>query len=48
MTPPRTSARVLLLDDDGAVLLLQGSDPAATDGPDPLSVVTVTPDSVFS
>ena len=26
--PPRTSARVVLLDDDGAVLLLCGSDPA--------------------
>lgn len=28
----RTSARVILLDDDGAVLLLCGSDPAITDG----------------
>jgi 8-oxo-dGTP pyrophosphatase MutT (NUDIX family) len=28
----RTSARVVLLDDGGAVLLLRGSDPAATDG----------------
>ena len=28
----RVSARVVLLDDDGAVLLLQGSDPAITDG----------------
>jgi len=31
MTPKRTSARVVLLDDDGAVLLLCGSDPAITD-----------------
>jgi 8-oxo-dGTP pyrophosphatase MutT (NUDIX family) len=29
----RTSARVVLLDDDGAVLLLQGSDPAIADAP---------------
>jgi 8-oxo-dGTP pyrophosphatase MutT (NUDIX family) len=29
----RTSARVVLLDDTGAVLLLCGSDPAITDGP---------------
>ena len=28
----RISARVVLLDDDGAVLLLRGSDPAITDG----------------
>lgn len=33
--PPRTSARVVLLDDDGAVLLLCGSDPAVTDGTAP-------------
>jgi 8-oxo-dGTP pyrophosphatase MutT (NUDIX family) len=31
----RTSARVVLLDDTGAVLLLCGSDPAITDGPAP-------------
>jgi 8-oxo-dGTP pyrophosphatase MutT (NUDIX family) len=31
----RLSARVVLLDDDGAVLLLCGSDPASTDGPGP-------------
>ncbi len=31
----RTSARVVLLDQDGAVLLLQGSDPAITDGSAP-------------
>ncbi len=31
----RTSARVILLDDDGAVLLLCGSDPAITDGSAP-------------
>jgi 8-oxo-dGTP pyrophosphatase MutT (NUDIX family) len=31
----RTSARVVLLDDDGAVLLLCGSDPAITDGSAP-------------
>jgi 8-oxo-dGTP pyrophosphatase MutT (NUDIX family) len=30
----RTSARVVLLDDTGAVLLLCGSDPAVIDGPD--------------
>lgn len=30
----RTSARVVLLDDDGAVLLLCGSDPAASGGPE--------------
>jgi 8-oxo-dGTP pyrophosphatase MutT (NUDIX family) len=36
MTPrPRTSARVVLLDNDGAVLLLCGSDPAVTDGTAP-------------
>ena len=35
MTPKRTSARVVLLDDDGAVLLLCGSDPAITDGTAP-------------
>ena len=35
MTAPRTSARVVLLDDDGAVLLLCGSDPAITDGSAP-------------
>jgi 8-oxo-dGTP pyrophosphatase MutT (NUDIX family) len=32
---PRTSARVVLLDDDGAVLLFCGSDPAITDGSAP-------------
>lgn len=32
MSPPRTSARVVLLDDAGAVLLFCGSDPAITDG----------------
>ncbi len=32
---PRTSARVVLLDGDGAVLLLCGSDPAVTDGTAP-------------
>lgn len=31
MSVKRTSARVILLDDDGAVLLLCGSDPAITD-----------------
>ena len=31
----RTSARVVLLDDDGAVLLLRGSDPAISDGSAP-------------
>ena len=31
----RTSARVVLLDDDGAVLLLCGSDPGITDGTAP-------------
>lgn len=31
----RTSARVVLLDEDGAVLLLCGSDPAITDGSAP-------------
>ncbi len=31
----RTSARVVLLDDDGAVLLFCGSDPAITDGTAP-------------
>lgn len=31
----RTSARVILLDDDGAVLLFCGSDPAITDGTAP-------------
>jgi 8-oxo-dGTP pyrophosphatase MutT (NUDIX family) len=35
MIAPRTSARVVLLDDDGAVLLLCGSDPAITDGSAP-------------
>ena len=35
MSPRRTSARVVLLDDDGAVLLLCGSDPAITDGTAP-------------
>ena len=35
MSSPRTSARVMLLDDDGAVLLLCGSDPAITDGSAP-------------
>ena len=29
---PRTSARIILLDDDGAVLLFCGSDPASEDG----------------
>ena len=38
---PRTSARVVLLDHDGAVLLLCGSDPAATDGTAPLWWFTV-------
>ena len=38
---PRTSARVVLLDDDGAVLLLCGSDPAVTDGTAPLWWFTV-------
>ena len=32
---PRISARVVLLDNDGAVLLLCGSDPAVTDGTAP-------------
>jgi 8-oxo-dGTP pyrophosphatase MutT (NUDIX family) len=31
----RTSARIVLLDDDGAVLLFCGSDPASEDGPAP-------------
>jgi 8-oxo-dGTP pyrophosphatase MutT (NUDIX family) len=35
MRPIRTSARVVLLDEDGAVLLLCGSDPAVTDGSAP-------------
>jgi 8-oxo-dGTP pyrophosphatase MutT (NUDIX family) len=35
MTVARISARVVLLDDDGAVLLLCGSDPAITDGTAP-------------
>jgi len=35
MSATRTSARVVLLDDDGAVLLLCGSDPAITDGSAP-------------
>ena len=35
MTTNRTSARVVLLDDDGAVLLLCGSDPAITAGTAP-------------
>jgi 8-oxo-dGTP pyrophosphatase MutT (NUDIX family) len=35
MTVARISARVVLLDDDGAVLLLCGSDPAFTDGTAP-------------
>ena len=35
MIATRTSARVVLLDDDGAVLLLCGSDPAITDGTAP-------------
>ena len=35
MTELRTSARVVLLDDEGAVLLLCGSDPAITDGTAP-------------
>lgn len=33
MTEPRTSARVVLLDEDGAVLLLCGSDPAIAEAP---------------
>lgn len=33
MNPTRTSARVVLLDREGAVLLFRGSDPAITDGP---------------
>ena len=37
----RTSARVVLLDDHGAVLLLCGSDPAVTDGTAPLWWFTV-------
>jgi 8-oxo-dGTP pyrophosphatase MutT (NUDIX family) len=35
MVDQRTSARVVLLDDDGSVLLLCGSDPAVTDGSAP-------------
>jgi len=35
MNELRTSARVVLLDDDGAVLLFCGSDPAKTDGEAP-------------
>ena len=35
MSAPRTSARIVLLDHDGAVLLLCGSDPAITDGSAP-------------
>jgi len=35
MTAERTSARVVLLDDVGAVLMLCGSDPAITDGTAP-------------
>jgi 8-oxo-dGTP pyrophosphatase MutT (NUDIX family) len=35
MVSRRTSARVVLLDDDGAVLLFCGSDPALPDGPAP-------------
>jgi len=35
MTAARISARVILLDDDGAVLLFCGSDPAITDGAAP-------------
>lgn len=35
MSAARTSARVVLLDDDGAVLLFCGSDPAITDGTAP-------------
>lgn len=35
MSAPRTSARIVLLDDDGAALLLCGSDPAVTDGSAP-------------
>ena len=35
MTATRTSARVVLLDDAGAVLLFCGSDPAITDGTAP-------------
>ena len=37
----RTSARVVLLDEDGAVLLFCGSDPAVTDGSAPLWWFTV-------
>ena len=39
MVSRRTSARVVLLDDDGAVLLFCGSDPALPDGPAPALVV---------
>jgi 8-oxo-dGTP pyrophosphatase MutT (NUDIX family) len=35
MTPPRTSARVVLLDADGSVLLFCGSDPAISTGEAP-------------
>ena len=35
MTAVRVSARVVLLDDEGAVLLLCGSDPAVSDGSAP-------------
>jgi len=35
MSPTRTSSRVVLLDDEGAVLLFCGSDPAITDGTAP-------------
>ena len=35
MTAVRVSARVVLLDDEGAVLLLCGSDPAVPDGSAP-------------
>src|SRR5262249_41644038 len=37
----RTSARVVLLDDSGAVLLLSGSDPAVSDGAAPRGWFTV-------
>src|SRR5258705_1148331 len=37
----RTSARIVLLDDDGCVLLFCGSDPALPDGPAPLWWFTV-------
>ena len=45
MSQPRTSARVVLLDDDGAVLLLRGSDPAITDGSAPRCTASVNSDA---